>query len=43
MPETPTFGRHAEIPYDKMTPEQQEAAVGEWRTIDKIRSCPARF
>jgi 4-carboxymuconolactone decarboxylase len=24
MPETPTFGRYAEIPYDQMTPEQQE-------------------
>jgi 4-carboxymuconolactone decarboxylase len=24
MPETPTFGRYAEIPYDDMTPEQQE-------------------
>ena len=24
MPETPTFGRYAEIPFDKMTPEQQE-------------------
>ena len=24
MPETPTFGRYAEIPYDEMTPEQQE-------------------
>src|SRR5438270_5652981 len=24
MPETPTFGRYAEIPYDGMTPEQQE-------------------
>ena len=24
MPETPTFGRYAEIPYDHMTPEQQE-------------------
>jgi 4-carboxymuconolactone decarboxylase len=23
MSETPTFGRYAEIPYDKMTPEQQ--------------------
>jgi 4-carboxymuconolactone decarboxylase len=23
MAETPTFGRYAEIPYDKMTPEQQ--------------------
>jgi 4-carboxymuconolactone decarboxylase len=25
MPETPTFGRYAEIPYDRMTPDQQEA------------------
>ena len=25
MPETPTFGRYAENPYDQMTPEQQEA------------------
>ena len=24
MPETRTFGRYAEIPYDQMTPEQQE-------------------
>ena len=24
MGETPTFGRYAEIPYDRMTPEQQE-------------------
>jgi 4-carboxymuconolactone decarboxylase len=24
MAETPTFGRYAEVPYDKMTPEQQE-------------------
>src|SRR6516164_4404792 len=24
MPETPTFGRYAEIRYDQMTPEQQE-------------------
>ena len=24
MPETPTFGRYPEIPYDQMTPEQQE-------------------
>ena len=23
MPDTPTFGRYAEIPYDQMTPEQQ--------------------
>lgn len=25
MAETPTFGRYAEIPYEQMTPEQQEA------------------
>ncbi len=25
IPEMPTFGRYAEIPYDEMTPEQQEA------------------
>lgn len=25
MAETPTFGRYAEIPYDQMTPEQQDA------------------
>ena len=25
MPETPTFGRYAETPYDQMTPEQQDA------------------
>ncbi len=25
MPETPTFGRYAEIPYDQMSPEQQDA------------------
>jgi 4-carboxymuconolactone decarboxylase len=25
MPETSTFGRYAEIPYDEMTPEQQQA------------------
>jgi hypothetical protein len=24
MPETPTFGRYAERPYDQMTPEQRE-------------------
>src|SRR5437667_9756084 len=24
MAETPTFGRYAEIPYEQMTPEQQE-------------------
>ena len=25
MTDTPTFGRYAEIPYDQMTPEQQDA------------------
>ena len=25
MADTPTFGRYAEIPYDQMTPEQQDA------------------
>ena len=25
MPDTPTFGRYAEIPYDRMTPEQHDA------------------
>jgi 4-carboxymuconolactone decarboxylase len=24
MPETPTFGRYVEIPYDEMMPEQQQ-------------------
>src|SRR4029453_383990 len=24
MPDTPTFGRYAEVPFDRMTPEQQE-------------------
>jgi 4-carboxymuconolactone decarboxylase len=24
MPDTPTFGRYVEIPYEQMTPEQQE-------------------
>jgi 4-carboxymuconolactone decarboxylase len=24
MPDTPTFGRYTEIPFDRMTPEQQE-------------------
>jgi 4-carboxymuconolactone decarboxylase len=28
MAETPTFGRYAEIPYDQMTPEQQQAYKG---------------
>ena len=26
MPETPTFGRYAELPLDQMTPEQQEGS-----------------
>jgi hypothetical protein len=29
MPETPTFGRYAEIPYEQMTPEQQEGSASE--------------
>src|SRR5499433_1659654 len=33
MPDTPTFGRYAEIPYDKMTPEQQEG----YRTLIETR------
>jgi 4-carboxymuconolactone decarboxylase len=33
MPETPTFGRYAEIPYDEMTPEQQEG----YRFLIEIR------
>jgi 4-carboxymuconolactone decarboxylase len=33
MPETPTFGRYAEIPYDQMTPEQQEG----YRFLVEIR------
>jgi hypothetical protein len=34
IPKTPTFGRYAEIPYDEMTPEQQEGyrfLVETWR------------
>ena len=27
MPETPTFGRYAEIPYDQMTPEQKLSLI----------------
>jgi 4-carboxymuconolactone decarboxylase len=33
MPETPTFGRYAEIPLDRMTPEQQDA----YRTLVETR------
>jgi 4-carboxymuconolactone decarboxylase len=33
MAETPTFGRYAEIPYDEMTPEQQEG----YRLINEAR------
>ena len=33
MPETPTFVRYAEIPYDQMTPEQQEA----YRFVTEMR------
>ena len=38
MAETPTFGRYAEIPYDQMTPEQQEG----YRSLIETRGgCPA--
>jgi 4-carboxymuconolactone decarboxylase len=33
MPETPTFGRYAEIPFDRMTPEQQEG----YRAVTEAR------
>jgi 4-carboxymuconolactone decarboxylase len=33
MPDTPTFGRYAEIPYDQMTPEQQEG----YRVLKEVR------
>src|SRR5579864_7717342 len=33
MPDAPTFGRYAEIPYDEMTPEQQEA----YRVVSELR------
>src|SRR5207237_3511085 len=33
MADTPTFGRYAEIPYDQMTPEQQEG----YRTLIETR------
>ena len=33
MPETPTFGRYAEIPLDRMTPDQQDA----YRTLIETR------
>src|SRR5438105_10394670 len=33
MPDTPTFGRYAEIPYEQMTPEQQEG----YRAVIEIR------
>ena len=33
MPDTPTFGRYAEIPYDQMTPEQQQG----YRSVVEIR------
>jgi 4-carboxymuconolactone decarboxylase len=33
MPETPTFGRYAEIPYDEMTPEQREV----YRFVTELR------
>ena len=33
MPDTPTFGRYTEIPYDEMTPEQQEG----YRVLKEVR------
>lgn len=36
MAETPTFGRYAEIPYDQMTPEQQEAYRGMMETRGRL-------
>ena len=33
MPDTPTFGRYAEIPYEQMTPEQQEG----YRFLKELR------
>jgi hypothetical protein len=42
IPDTPTFGRYAEIPYDQMTPEQRVAHLvgsetSEPRTCRRIR------
>ena len=37
MPETPTFGRYAEITYDEMTPAQQEG----YRFLVETRGGPA--
>ena len=37
MPEMPTFGRFAEIPYDEVTPEQQEG----YRFLVETRGGPA--
>ena len=39
MAETPTFGRYAEIPYDQMTPGQQE---GYRSMIEAAAACRAR-
>jgi 4-carboxymuconolactone decarboxylase len=33
MPDTPTFGRYAEIPYEQMTPDQQEG----YRSVIEVR------
>ena len=38
MAETPTFGRYAEIPYEQMTPEQQEG----YRSTDRDARAAAR-
>src|SRR4030081_604668 len=36
MPETPTFGRYAEIPYDQMSPEQQDASRSRIETRGRL-------
>ena len=37
MADTPTFGRYAEIPYDQMTPEQQDAYRSLIETRGRLR------
>jgi 4-carboxymuconolactone decarboxylase len=39
MTETPTFGRYAELPYDKMTPEQQQG----YEALMAARGLPGPF
>ena len=40
MPETPTFGRYAEIPYDEMTAEQQQGYRALLETGDPLGGPP---